>query len=271
MNQIKRSNLRTGMIVEVTLRGRNQEATKKGAIQAILTNSETHTHGILVELTDGIQGRVLNVIEDIGQVEMSPVKADMTKPQERDVALRRLLSEMLADSENQYTEYKSSLLWSKGKSKEWIAESNSPEIKEYGDNTSTIIIAKAISAFLNSRGGSLLIGIKENKAGLKDEIIGINSELYKLDDPCLDGYRRYIVDRVLRPYLPSDIFNRLSHFIEIRFEEINDKQICIVDIRPSDKKAFLKIRGRDHFYIRVDATTREIYGEQIVNFCEERF
>jgi len=62
------------------------------------------------------------------------------------------------------------------------------------------MIAKTIAGFLNTEGGNLVIGIRENKGGAPNEIIGIESEYPKLRDPCADGYRRILIDEIIRKF-----------------------------------------------------------------------
>lgn len=266
---IKRSELKIGQKVSVSTRDRRNRQEVVGEIAEILTNAESHPHGILVSLSDGNQGRVQKILSTEPNMEVSFPKSP---PQEAPSAQsHRPLQEILDQGEDQFVEYKTSLLWTHNRSQEWLDAQNSSDVNRYGVQTSSIIIAKVIASFLNTTGGCLLIGLKENKSGGGDEVVGIDGELQKLDDPTLDGYRRFIVDKVLRPFLPSDIFNHLINYISISFEQIKERQVCRIDIADSDTRVFLKIKGRQYFFIRVDATTREIHGEQIVAYCEKRF
>lgn len=179
--------------------------------------------------------------------------------------------ELIVGGENESVEYKSSVLWSKNYTPELITESKSTELKLFGKEASKIIIARTIAGFLNTEGGHLIIGVKETKNLNKNEIIGIESEFPKLKDPCVDDYRRMIVDDIIRKYFDSDIYNHLGKYIKITFPQIEDKTLCRFQIKKSDTKVFLTINKEDHFYIRVDAETREIKGKQIIDYCIKHF
>lgn len=125
--------------------------------------------------------------------------------------------------------------------------------------------------FLNTNGGNLIIGIKENKDQKEDEIIGIEGEFGKLKDPCVDGYRRMIVDEIIRAYFHPDFYNHLSDHLKITFPQINNKTLCWLTIRKSKSKVFLRANNRDYFFIRIDAETREISGKEMVEYCEKHF
>ena len=110
------------------------------------------------------------------------------------------------EGENELVEYKTSTLWSKSFTKADISSSESREVHKFGRDTSRFIVAKTLAGFLNTEGGNLIIGIKENKKGRRNEITGIEAEFQKLKDPTTDGYRRMIVDEVIRKYLPRKFF-----------------------------------------------------------------
>ena len=68
-------------------------------------------------------------------------------------------------------------------------------------------------------------GVKENKDGGVDEVIGVELDYPKLQDQCDDGYRRMIVDSVIKPYFPSKIFNHMNDYIQIHFEKMSGKKV----------------------------------------------
>jgi uncharacterized repeat protein (TIGR03833 family) len=65
MNSQKRSNIQIGSVVDV-VKKQDQRTNKltRGRVSRILTNSQTHPHGIKVMLEDGVVGRVKKVYED---------------------------------------------------------------------------------------------------------------------------------------------------------------------------------------------------------------
>jgi uncharacterized repeat protein (TIGR03833 family) len=179
--------------------------------------------------------------------------------------------ELVKNGENEFVEFKSSSLWSKKYTEEECKTIAPPIVRKFGRDASKVIIAKSIAGFLNTDGGHLIIGIKENKSKSPDEIIGTESEYDKLEDQCPDGYRRMLVDEIIRKYFHPDIYNHFSNYLKITFPEINDKILCWIQILKSDVPAFLTIRGTEYFFIRVDAETRELDGKQMVEYCGKRF
>jgi|WetSurMetagenome_2_1015567.scaffolds.fasta_scaffold45506_2 tetratricopeptide (TPR) repeat protein len=190
-----------------------------------------------------------------------------TGPLVQNDAFRKILQA----GESEFVEYKSSALWSKTLSKGDISSSDSKDLHKFGRDTSKVIIAKTIAGFLNTGGGNLVIGIKENKEGQPDEIIGIEHEYPKLKDPCPDGYRRMLVDEIIRKYLPAEIFHHMSRYIRIQFPKSGEKTLCWLEIGKADEGVFLSVQDEEIFVIRVDAETRQIADKALVDYCRRQF
>ncbi|MDA7924651.1 DUF2196 domain-containing protein [bacterium] len=249
---------------------KTREIIVEGAVSRILSNTEFHSHGILVELESGEIGRVKKILSE----SKSKPSAKATEVYEQKLfsgVVQPSIGEIFQNSEDHFVEFKSSMLWSQALTQEQIEKSKLPDIKQYGRSASLIIIAKTIGGFLNSDGGTLLIGVKENKDTNNDEVIGVDSEFGKLKDPCADGYRRKILDTVVKPYLPGFVFNHFNNYLKIEFCKINGKQVCGIRINKSDAKVFMKLQNKDRFFVRIDASTRELIGEEIVDYCIKRF
>ncbi len=252
-----------GMLVSINPQSdRTRKIIIQGIVSDILTKSETHPHGILVSLESGEKGRVKSIDDQDTSV----------KPNNKQNTKTDTLQSKILEKENHFIEFKSSALWSSTYTNEDIKnhKPQSTELHLYGKITSKVIISKTLAGFLNTDGGTLIIGIKENKDNNEDEIIGIEVEYPKLKDQCEDGYRRMLVD-IIKTYFSPDIFNHLNQYLKITFEKINGKLVCGIAATKSDIRVFLTLNNKDHFYIRTDASTRELEGEQIVDYCIKRF
>jgi uncharacterized repeat protein (TIGR03833 family) len=258
------NDLKIGMNVEINPQSdRTRKLRSKGTISEILTSSDKHPHGILVLLKSGEKGRVKAIIEE------TPTQVDESSSVfKTDASIEALIEQ----GENSLVEFKAAALWSFGFTNDDIKNYTPPskELHAYGKSTSKIIISKTIAGFLNTDGGTLIIGVKENKNNYGDEVVGVELEFKQLKDPCQDGYRRMLIDLV-KEYFPSTIFNHLSQYMQIEFVEINEKIVCSIIASKSDKKVFLRLKNVDHFFIRIDASTRELQGVEIVDYCEKHF
>ncbi len=215
--------------------------------------------------------RQLLISMDGGDTVQQPVQSPAVSSALLSQPLDTLFHRIIAGGENESVEYKTSALWSKYFSKEQISSSESKEVHKYGRDTSKIIIAKTIAGFLNTGGGNLVIGIQENKGGNGDQIIGIEIDYPRLKDPCPDGYRRMIIDEIIRKFLPSEIFHQLNEYIRIHFPRYQEKTLCWLEIKKADDGIFVKIQDDEHFFIRVDAETRQISDKALVDYCRRHF
>ncbi len=178
---------------------------------------------------------------------------------------------LIRGGENEFVEFKSSALWSKSFSKGDIAASDSRDVHKFGKDTSKVVIAKTIAGFLNTEGGNLIIGIRENKGGGQHEIIGIEKEYPKLKDSCADGYRRMLIDEIIRKFLPSEIFHHLSRYVRIHFMKTEEHTLCWLGIKKADDSVFVNVQDEEAFFIRIDAETRQIADKALVDYCRKRF
>ena len=261
-NENKSGKISVGQNVEINPReDRSRQKRVSGTVAEVLTKNMNHPHGILVRLETGEIGRVKTHTTQKTKVHKnSESKQNST------------IGDLIAAGETHQIEYKTDALWSTTYTAEDI-KNHRPQSKElhtYGKNVSKIIIAKTLAAFLNSDGGNLIIGFKEGKSGQKDEIVGIDVEFSKLKDASIDGYRRMLLE-LIKDYFPPSTFNQFNKNFLIDFEKINDKTLCKIQVNKSSKRTFLKLKSKDHFFVRIDASTRELTGEAVVDYCESRF
>ena len=245
-------NIKKGM--KVAILTKNKELVK-GVIEDIASRKEFHEEGIMVRFKTGEIGRVKKIISE--KIESNT-------------------ENMLKKGESYKLEFKSDALWSLHKTEQEIKESKSLDLHTHRHKASKVILARSIAALLNSEGGNLIIGIKEKKDGKGEyEVLGIKEDLEKLKaegkDSTIDGYKRMIIDDIIRPYFPPRIYNHLNHYLSIEFEELNEKTICNIKARKSDDKIFLNLEGRKLFMIRTETQTRNIQDEELVDYCMRRF
>lgn len=145
------------------------------------------------------------------------------------------IQELLNRGESGKIEFKSSLRWDFKKS------TVNKELE--------FVIAKTISAFMNSKGGKLLIGVKDS-----GEILGINSDIATLKNQNTDGFLLQLT-QVINDYLGKE-----NHqFANVSVVKINDEQICLVDIERNPDPVYVKNKdGKEEFYIRSSASSQPL-------------
>lgn len=179
---------------------------------------------------------------------------------------------MIRTGENDHVEFKLQSLWSANLTNDQISTSESAEVRKYRTNASKYILARSIAGFLNTDGGDLIIGIKEDRIHNAITVVGIENDYPTLieADRNPDGYRRMLVDAVIRKYIP-EIYDTASRFIHISFPVVSGRTLCHLHITPSDKPVFVDSGAEESFFIRIDASTRAITGKNLTRYTLTRF
>ncbi|MEM4330725.1 MAG: putative DNA binding domain-containing protein [Candidatus Pacearchaeota archaeon] len=245
----------------------NEEIKKGVRVEIVTIKDKKRISGIVEDVGIKKEGKPLLVrlkTGEIGRVERVIDEKQKTE-----------IEELIKRGENQKVEFKSEALWSLNYTTQQINESKSYELHTFKQKASKVIIAKSIAGLMNSDGGTLVIGVKEKKESSQYEVVGIEKDLEKLKeqkkDFSLDGYKRMIIDDIIRPYFPAKVYNKINSFLEFKFEIFEGKNVCLIKINPSDFPIFLSLEGRKIFMIRTETQTRQIQDEELVEYCMERF
>jgi len=149
----------------------------------------------------------------------------------------RPITDLISLGESDKLEFKSSL--------QWDVENN---VKNEALQNSVL---KSIVAFLNTEGGTVIIGVEDN-----GNIFGIEQDILsfkKTRNRTLDGFERHLVELI-----KNKIGVKFLSYLKLRFIKINDQDICGVYVRKADQAAFLKSDKVIEFYIRTGNSTRTL-------------
>ncbi len=119
-----------------------------------------------------------------------------------------------------------------------------------------IVVLKAIAGFMNSGGGSLLIGVADDK-----QILGLENDYQTLKKPNRDGFERAIMTSV-----SSNLGTDLCRHIHIIFHVIDNADICRVIVMPSNRPVYLKYEGKLKLFVRTGGSTRELEIQEAVEY-----
>lgn len=149
---------------------------------------------------------------------------------------------MIEGGEHQQLEFKSSLRWN------ILAGKMGKEIG--------IAWTKTLVAFLNSDGGTLLVGVSDD-----GEILGTELDRFQSDDKYLLHVNNTIKDMIGLEYI--------SH-IEFGLCPVGDKKVLCIDVRPYPEAVFLK-NGRDEeFYARFGPSSRQLSTREVLSYMQQR-
>jgi hypothetical protein len=103
---------------------------------------------------------------------------------------------------------------------------------------------KTIVAFLNTNGGSLLVGLEDDGT-----ILGLNADRFPNDDKFLLHFNNLI---------KQHIGLEQTKFISFAITNIDDKSIFVVDCKKADTPVFLKHKDEEDFYVRLGPGSRKL-------------
>lgn len=126
---------------------------------------------------------------------------------------------------------------------------------------------KTIAGFINTNGGTLLIGVADDK-----EILGLDTDFNSFGNKndLLDEFQKHL-DNLIENYLGNSAYSLL----ELSFPEIDGKMICRIDIERSKIKPFYlknKANGNiEEFYIRRLASTKALKTSEMIAYKESHW
>jgi hypothetical protein len=155
-----------------------------------------------------------------------------------------VLQELIPKGENSELEFKSTFRW---------------DLKAGKTNSSVERASlKTISAFLNTAGGVLLIGVRDDGS-----IEGVESDRFANEDKFL-----LHLWTLIRTSLGRDV----SPYIQTTLEKQNEKTVCIVRCSRSPKPVFLRQPGFDEeFFIRVGPSSNALDISEALRYISVHF
>jgi|TARA_R100001198_G_scaffold836_1_gene581 hypothetical protein len=160
--------------------------------------------------------------------------------------LVRDIDALIQAGENEMVEFKSSIRY------DYYRKTTNKELK--------LVIAKTITGFMNAKGGKLIIGVDDD-----GNVLGLENDFKTLKHKNRDGYEREVF-RIISTQLGHEacFSNHIS------FYSLNEKDVCLVDIEPSEKPVYVSDTENTTFYVRTGNATYPLSVKEAVNYLENR-
>jgi hypothetical protein len=153
------------------------------------------------------------------------------------------ISELIRRGEGAMIEFKSSLRVN------LQTQKKDPEIEK--------AVLKTLAAFLNARGGTLLVGVDDSGKPLGVQADGFSSE---------DRMQLFLGELIkTRLGAPAAIY------IHPRFESFDGARLMVVECAPAQAPVYVKDGANERFYIRNGASTLDLSGPESIKYWNERF
>ena len=207
----------------------------------------------LQEPRDRIRGIELGAVDFVTKpFDPAEVRARVRRQVELQEERRRLLApvlspeqrlaQIIAEGENDRTEFKSTLRWS--------VNDNRPE---HGVEVAWL---KTVAAFLNTDGGRLVIGVDDRGQPLGTQLDGFEND---------DKYLLHVNNR-LQQHIG------VEHAASIRFGlfPIRGTKALLIECAPATRPVFMVDASQESFYVRTGPGTRKLTMSQMLTYVIQR-
>jgi Skp family chaperone for outer membrane proteins len=172
--------------------------------------------------------------------------AEVSKEKEQITIEAIPIADLISKGESATLEFKSSMVWDSK--------------KKLPNKDLKIAVAKELAAFMNTRGGILLIGVEDNKT-----VTGIQKDLDILHDSTDD------FELTLTSLVNTYIGKMNRSFIDLQFEIINDTQVAVVRVKKSTHPIYVRYEGKEEFYIRPGNSCQPLEISEASLFIKENW
>ncbi|MGB5809934.1 MAG: ATP-binding protein, partial [Polyangiales bacterium] len=127
-----------------------------------------------------------------------------------------------------------------------------------GKNGKEIELAwlKAVVAFMNSDGGTVVIGVADDGS-----VCGTEADEFENDDRC-----RLHLKNLVNQHIGAE-FSRL---VRLQVQSVDGNRVVIVECERSPKPVFLRWHDKDAFYIRSGPSSVELSSRQVLEYVDQR-
>ena len=160
-----------------------------------------------------------------------------------------IIGELIASGESLSLEFKSTARWN-------VKEGKADKAMEH-------VIVKTVAAFLNSKGGDLLIGVKDDGS-----IFGIEADhqLFSPDKRNRDTYENWLMTQLLQAFGKQYAAN-----MRVSFAQLSGRDVCRVAVLPSSTAVYVKEGDQETLFVRAGNSTRALTVKEAVAYHQQRF
>ena len=120
---------------------------------------------------------------------------------------------------------------------------------------------KTIAAFLNSDGGTLIIGVDDDQ-----NVVGLEPDLRT------KGFDLDRFENALTTLIMTAIDDLAVTRCRTRFETLGDRTVCLVDVERSPRPVYADTdKTKNVFFVRAGNTTRALETRDVVEYIKDRF
>jgi hypothetical protein len=163
------------------------------------------------------------------------------------------LEALIARGENGVVEFKSSLRW------DMVTDKLNKALED--------VIMKSVSAFANTKGGVLLIGVNDG-----GQVLGLNKDYASMDGGNRDKFERHLRQ------LAKDKFgvSYTSSQLNCDFSLVDGLEVCKITVLPAPQPLIMKVvdkngQASERLYVRNGNASQELPVSEMHDYIKQRF
>jgi hypothetical protein len=164
-----------------------------------------------------------------------------------DIQTKIGLRELLAQPESVHLEFKSTARWNLRSGKK------DPAIED--------AVLKTVAAFLNTDGGTLVIGVDDGGS-----VRGVTEDLRTCRDS-MDQYERWLMGNLLSDRIGAEV---ISQYLRFRPVALDGQVVVVLDVARSENIVWATTGSDEALYVRNGNQTRQLTGKKIIEFAQLR-
>lgn len=157
------------------------------------------------------------------------------------------LEELIKNGETNFVEFKSTLRWD-------LKQKKINKALEHA-------IVKSISAFLNTEGGFLFIGVDDNGT-----VLGLQNDYSTMSKKNSDGFMLTLTNLI-----NHHLGKNCHQSINISIAGIDQKDVCVVSVKKSDVPVFVGKNGKEEFFIRTSCSSQPMGMKESLEYIKLQF
>lgn len=175
------------------------------------------------------------------------VKAIYEGPMAASFADGHDIHKLLASEENDRLEFKSSLRY------DYKAGNVNRELEKAA--------LKTVAAFLNSKGGYLVVGVDDARVSL-----GLERDFESLQRKDKDGFENHFTQAFNAAIGPE-----FRDLVKLKFAEMGEHDLCLVEVLPSYRPVYFRSNNSENFYIRTGNITSTLTLSEMESYIRSRW
>jgi len=158
------------------------------------------------------------------------------------------IADYIAAGESETVEFKGSLRW----------DFRSQQVNRALEKT----IARTVAAFMNAKGGTLVIGVSD-----EGKLLGLEADFATLGvRRDRDGWEQALIN-VLNTYLSKEV----AALASVTFADIDGKTVAVLHADPALRPVYLTDNNIAELYVRSGNTTQQLDVKQANEYIKQRF